>query len=408
VAFAPLRRLCYTCGVRDEILHKLGERVKELTALHRTARLLQDNQRPAVDVIHDVVGLLPDAWQYPEITAARIRFGPYDVATPNYIETPWVQSVTFTIGSGDRGSIEVRYLEQRQEENEGPFLAEERDLIKSLAEMLRSYFQHLLADDALRKAHDNLEQQVRERTAALSASNEALQAQIAEQMRARQQITAYQEQLRKLNSELSLAEARERRAIASDLHDHIGQALAIVRMRVSEFGGNAVFCGFEDGINEILLLLDKTIQYTRSLTFEISPPILYELGLIAAIEWLAEHFENKYGFKVKVVLDGRAIAPQEEVQIVLFKCVNELLMNTAKHAQAKRVTVTVNSDATRLRITVADDGKGFDMALLESASTTSNTFGLFSVRERLKYLGGKFDIYSIVGKGTTATLEAQS
>lgn len=391
--------------MRDEILHKLGERVKELTALHRTARLLQDSQRPAADVIRDVVGLLPDAWQYPEITAARIRFGPYDVATPNYVETRWVQSVTFTIGS-DSGSVEVHYLEQRPEETEGPFLLEERDLIQSLAEMLRSYFQHLLADDDLRKAHDNLEQEVRERTAALSASNEALQAQIAEQMRARRQITAYQEQLRKLNSELSLAEARERRAIASDLHDHIGQALAFARLRVSEFRGNAVFCGFEDGIDEILTLLDKTIQYTRSLTFEISPPILYELGLIAAIEWLAEHFEGKYGFKVKVVSIGNSVALREEVQIVLFKCVHELLTNAAKHAQAQRVSVNVTASKVNLRISVADNGRGFDMAIQESVSTTANAFGLFSVRERLKYLGGKFEISSVVGKGTTATLEA--
>ena len=300
----------------------------------------------------------------------------------------------------------MRYLEQKPEETEGPFLSEERDLIKSLAEMLRSYFQHLLADDALREAHDNLEQQVRERTAALSASNEALQEQIAEQMRARQQITAYQEQLRKLNSELSLAEARERRAIASDLHDHIGQALAFVRMRVSEFRSNAIFCGFEDDIDEILTLLDKTIQYTRSLTFEISPPILYELGLEAAIEWLAERFENKYGFKVKVVSEGNSAVLREDLQIVLFKCVNELLMNAAKHAQAQRVTVTVSCGKASSRITVTDDGKGFDMAMMESASATSNTFGLFSVRERLKYLDGKFEISSVVGKGTIATLEA--
>jgi signal transduction histidine kinase len=391
--------------VRDETLHKLGERVKELTALHHTARLLQDNQRPAADVIRDVVGLLPNAWQYPEITAARIRFGPYDVATPNYVETPWVQSVIFTIGDGASGSAEVRYLEQRPDETEGPFLSEERDLIKSLAEMLRSYFQHLLADDALRKAHDNLEQQVRERTAALSDSNEALQAQIAEQMRARQQITTYQEQLRKLNSELSLAEARERRAIAADLHDHIGQALAFVRMRVTEFRGNAVFCGFEDAIDEILMLLDKTIQYTRSLTFEISPPILYELGLEAAIEWLAERFESKYGFRVKVVSDGNSVALREEVQIVLFKCVHELLMNAAKHSQAKRVTVTIACGRANFQIAVADNGKGFDTTMMEAVADTSNAFGLFSVRERLKYLDGKFEISSTVGKGTTAILE---
>lgn len=390
--------------MRDETLHKLGERVKELTALHRTARLLQDNQRLAADVVRDVVRLLPDAWQYPEVTAARIRFRQFDVATPNYLETPWVQSATFTTG-GDSGSVEVCYLEQRPEEAEGPFLSEERDLIESLAEMLRSYFQHLFADDALREAHDNLERQVRERTAALSASNEALQEQIAEQMRARQQITAYQEQLRKLNSELSLAEARERRAIAADLHDHIGQALAFVRMRVTEFRSNAVFCGFEDSIDEILMLLDKTIQYTRSLTFEISPPILYELGLEAAIEWLAERFENKYGFQVEVASNGNSIALREEVQIVLFKCVHELLMNAAKHAQAKRVTVTIACGKANFQIAVADNGKGFDTAMMEAVAGTSNTFGLFSVRERLKYLDGRFEISSIVEKGTTAILE---
>jgi len=397
--------LCYTGSVRDEILHKLGERVKELTALHRTARLLQDSQRPAADVIRDVVGLLPEAWQYPEITAARIRFRQHDIKTPDYATTSWIQRATFAVGTGDTGSIEVCYLEERAEEDEGPFLSEERDLIESLAEMLRSYFQHLLADEALRAAHDNLEQQVIERTAALRASNEALQQQVAEQLRARQQITEYQEQLRKLNSELSLAEARERRAIASDLHDHIGQALAFVRLQVSEFRGNAVFCGFEKSIDEILMLLDKTIQYTRSLTFEISPPILYELGLIAAIEWLAESFQGKHDFAVRVIGDEDPIALPEDVQIVLFKCVHELLTNAAKHAQAREVTITVSSSKSNLRIAVTDDGKGFDRATLESAAQTSKAFGLFSVRERLKYLGGSFEISSKLGRGTSATLE---
>jgi signal transduction histidine kinase len=391
--------------MRDETLHKLGERVKELTALHRTARLLQDSQRPAADVVRDVVSLLPAAWQYPEITVARIHFGRFDVVSPNYSETPWLQSAQFKIGP-DAGSIEVCYLKEMPEEAEGPFLMEERDLIESLAEMLRSYFQHLLADDALRDAHDRLELQVQERTSALSASNEELRKRIAEQEMAQQQISAYQEQLRKLNSELSLAEARERRAIATDLHDHIGQALAFVRMRVTEFRGNAVFCGFENGIEEILALLDNTIKYTRSLTFEISPPILYELGLISALEWLGEQFEGKYGLRIKTIIKGQPLAIREDVQIVLFKCTHELLTNTVKHARAKKVIVTIEIIGERFRIAVADDGMGFDTAALESTAGNKNAFGLFSVRERLKYLGGKFEIVSTTGKGTTATLEA--
>lgn len=377
--------MCYTGKVRDETLHKLGERVKELTALHKTARLLQDSERPAEDVVRDVVNLLPGAWQYPEVAVARIQFGKVDAATSDFRETPWLQAARFKVDD-DCGRIEVGYLAERPDEAEGPFLSEERDLIESLAEMLRSYFQHVQADEALRQAHQRLERQVQERTAALSASNEAL---------------------RKLNSELALVEARERRAISSDLHDHIGQALAFVRMRVSEFRGNAVFCGFEDSIDEILTLLDKTIQYTRSLTFEISPPVLYELGLIPAIEWLGERFESQHGLRVKTSVKGETARIGETAQIVLFKCVHELLTNIVKHAQARQATIAIEQGNGVVRLTVSDNGRGFDTAELERTANDVHTFGLFSVRERMKYLGGRFEILSSPGRGTTATLEAQ-
>ena len=97
------------------------------------------------------------------------------------------------------------------------------------------------------------------------------------------QIQSYQRQLRKLASELSLAEARERREIASDLHDHIGQALAFVSQKMSVLRGNSIFSGMEGDFAEILSILEQTIRYTRDLTVEISPPVLYELGLPAAI-----------------------------------------------------------------------------------------------------------------------------
>ncbi len=320
----------------DDVLHKLRERVKELTALHRTARIIQDETRPVESVLEEVVSLLPPAWQYPEITSAKIRLGKWEVSTPGFKDTAWKQEAWFITRSGEQGSIQVVYHKLCPAAFEGPFLREERDLIDSLAEMMRSYFQHKLADDALQEAHHDLENQVKARTRALEKANLALQEQIAEYKEAERRIERYQKQLRRLASELSLAEARERRAIAEDLHDHIGQALAIIKMDIGLFRGNAIFCGFEDKIDEINALLEQTIQYTRTLTFEISPPSLYELGLTAAIDGLVERFRKKH--KIAITLPTAKISGDLVIGAKTsfpVKSIQELLTNIAKHADAR-------------------------------------------------------------------------
>ena len=124
-----------------------GERVKELTALHRAARILQNEQQTTPDWLQQFVGVLPPAWQYPEITAARIRLGELEFATPNFKQTRWVQRADFSVAEGLRGAIEVVYLEERPAEQEGPFLAEERNLIDSLAEMLRAAIERRQAQE---------------------------------------------------------------------------------------------------------------------------------------------------------------------------------------------------------------------------------------------------------------------
>ena len=389
---------------RDQILYKLGERVKELTALHRTARILQDDLRPVAEVMKEIVSLLPDAWQYPEITGARIRFDESEYLTANFRETAWVQRAAFTTRTGEAGTLEICYLEERPEAREGPFLAEERDLIESLAEMLRSYFQHKIADEALQQAHDNLEQLVHARTVELRNTNAALEQQIAEYRVARQKIDKHQRQLRQLASELSLAEDRERRDIASDLHDHIGQALAFIKVRLQQFQGDAMFSGFEKSIEEVVKLIEQTITYTRSLTFEISPPVLYELGLEAALEWLGEQFQQKYGVAVKVDTRGTVSPLDDDIQVMLFKSVRELLMNTVKHSGTHEVSIRVRRSPTAISTEVSDNGQGFDVSALEAASGETVGFGLFSIRERLTYVGGEFNITSSPGKGTQVTL----
>ncbi len=389
---------------QDLILQNLRERVKELTALHRTARILQDHNRPVANTVRMVVDLLPNAWQYPEITTARIRFGNLEVSSSGFAVTEWRQKSTFVTREGDSGDIEIVYSELRPFSFEGPFLAEERELIDSLAEMLRAYFQRRVDDESLQQAHNHLEQQVIARTAELKKMNEALQHQLADYQVARQRIDLYQKQLRQLASELSLAEARERRVIASDLHDHIGQALAFMKMKLTRFRSDTIFCGFERSIDEILSLLNQTIQYTRTLTFEISPPVLYELGLPSAVEWLGEQFQKKFDIETEVIVHAEQAALKEEIQVALFKSLQELLNNAAKHSHATRIRVELKADDKVTQIRVTDNGRGFDLARLEPGNGNKAGFGLFSIRERLNYLGGQLEVRSSDESGAQFTM----
>lgn len=134
-----------------QLIHDLGERVKELTAIHRTARILQDETKSVPQLLQEIVVLLPPAWQYPEVTAGRISFDAIEFRTPNFIQTPWSLVAKFMAG-GVRGAIEVVYLEERPKEDEGVFLAEERNLINSLAEMISSALNQKYAEEALRES----------------------------------------------------------------------------------------------------------------------------------------------------------------------------------------------------------------------------------------------------------------
>lgn len=390
----------------EDVLHALRERIKELTALHTTARILQDNASPAVEVMQTLATQLPSAWQYPEITTARIRFRGLEAASPGFAESSWRQAASFIVRDGGEGSIEIFYRQPRPPADEGPFLKEERDLIDSLAEMLRSYFQHLLADEALQKAHDDLEAQVAARTIELEKANVSLREQIIEYRKAEQKIERYQKQLQQLAAELCLAEAGERRAIAEDLHDHIGQALALIKMGLAELRGNAVFCGFEGKIGEMTALLEQTIRYSRNLTFQISPPSLYELGLPAAVDGMVERFRRTHPFAITLEAVGDVGRFGLKTEVFAYKSIQELLTNIAKHAGARRVGVSLRREGEDLRVEVRDDGQGFDPRALDDNGDRDSKFGLFSIKERFHLLGGSVTIDSAPGRGTVIVLQA--
>ena len=384
--------------------HRLQERIKELTALHQTARILQRADASPREVVERIVGILPAAWQYPSVTEARIQFREWAVATPRFSATPWMQRAVIAIRGGPPGLIEIAYTEERPPSDEGPFLQEERDLIDSLAEMLRSYFQHLIADEGLQDAHRLLERQVKERTEELARANEQLSRRVEEYAEAQARIERDQAQLRQLASQLAAVEARERRAIATDLHDHIGQALAFIKMNVAQLQANATFCGFEHQIAETLVLLNQTIRYTRDLTSQISPPVLYDLGLSSALRWLGEKIQVKHKVVVKVEAPAAHRHLADEVSATVFKSVQELLTNVVKHAGARSILVRLEMSATGLAVEVSDDGSGFEGDALHTAESLGDHFGLFSIREQMRYLGGGTAIVSSPGRGTRVTL----
>ncbi|MHC4497517.1 MAG: PAS domain-containing sensor histidine kinase [Planctomycetota bacterium] len=253
------------------------------------------------------------------------------------------------------------------------------------------------AEQALQKAHDELESRVQQRTAQLANAVEELQNEIDERKRA-------QEQLRHLAKELTLAEERLRRRIAANVHDHIGQNLAISKIKLESLREVASSPKLAAPLDEIRELIAQTIESSRSLTFELSPPVLYELGFEAAVEWLVRDARQKHGLSADFKNDGRPKLLSHDISVLLFQAVRELLVNIAKHAQAQNVTVSTANTGDQIQVTVEDDGIGFDTADTSSGDYRKGAFGLFSIRERLRSIGGRFCVESEPGRGTRVTV----
>jgi signal transduction histidine kinase len=220
---------------------------------------------------------------------------------------------------------------------------------------------------------------------------------------AEKEIIQYQDQLRSLSSQLLLVEEKERRRMAVALHDNIGHALSSAVMELEKLKsetGQANSPRFEN----IHAILDESIKATHTLTFELSPPLLYDLGLEAALDWLAEKTTEQYEIPVKFVHPETIENIDESTAILLFQSVRELLFNMVKHAGAATASISMKKDGSDLEIIVEDDGKGLDVPLLDSQGHLRGGFGLFSIQERLGNQGGYMEIDSAVGQGTRITL----
>ncbi len=213
------------------------------------------------------------------------------------------------------------------------------------------------------------------------------------------------EQLRALGTELNLTEHRQRKRLASEMHDNLAQWLVICCLNLGRAQQNDLSPKVDQIVKDTQELLNKALDYSRTLMTELSPPVLRDHGLPVGLIWLGEQMQH-HGLTVTVDVGTVAdCSLPDDCTVLLFQSVRELLMNALKHAESKEVAVRLFESNGDLNIEVHDEGVGFDLAAsAASASSISSRFGLLSIRERMKALGGRFDLKSSPGAGTTAIL----
>jgi len=231
------------------------------------------------------------------------------------------------------------------------------------------------------------------------------QAQLAQQALA---LERSNRQVRALASALTLAEQRERRRISQILHDHVQQMLYGIQMRTYLIGLDTPEEGkayIHEHLTEMEALVEEAIQSTRTLTVELSPPVLQSEGLGAAFSWLANQMNRLYDLRVDLEITQDYQLASDDLRVLIFQLVRELLFNVVKHAFTSQARVIMCVEGEQFVVRVEDSGVGFDpLPLVDEATGDIGGFGLYSIRERLGLFGGEVMIVSQPSQGTQVAL----
>lgn len=223
---------------------------------------------------------------------------------------------------------------------------------------------------------------------------------VTEHRREQREVAHHDRRMRAMVSELVIAEESLRRSLAADLHGGLGQSIALAKLKLSMLR-SSVSTELHDSLQGIEQLVEHADRSLRSVSLQISPPSLHDLGLVAAVQWLGEDCGLKYGLDVHVAGDADLGITEERVRVILFRAVRELLVNVSKHAHVRTAAVTLVRDGDIVRITVQDAGTGIDIADIER-----HGHGLLGIREQLRFVGGHMQVDSALGSGTLVTLTA--
>ena len=219
---------------------------------------------------------------------------------------------------------------------------------------------------------------------------------------AKKEIQEYQASLQKLTTEITLIEEKQKKEIATNIHDHLSQSLVISRMRISEMKKKPEL----KKINEDLLFLEthiyEALENSRKITYELSPPVLYQLGIIDALNWFLDNTETTHKIKCQISSNTTDIKFSDVKSILLYRSIQEIITNIIKYANASLITLDINKNKHKIDFLITDNGVGFDASILNKQhhNHTGSGFGLFTVKERIKNIQGEFSLKSGINTGT--------
>ena len=349
----------------DGVLAALRERVKELDCLYEITRLSQRHDLALDDILAGAAPVVARAWQYPEAAWARVTVGGKSFTTAGAGRPVARQASPLRVHGEAVGRVEVGYLEARPPCDEGPFLREERHLLDAVADHLGRIIE--------------------------ARRNE--------------------EQLRRLSRELIKAQETERRRIARELHDEVAQTLSMTRLRLD--GLPEMLAAGPDGLaragdtaRDCSTRLGTAITALRDLAYDLLPPALAQLGLAETAFRLCEERSARHGVAIAFSADGmEALHMPFETSINLYRVLQEGLANACRHGRCGAITVRLIASHPHCLLRVEDDGQGFDPATRLAQALAEKRMGLWSMRERVRLLGGRLTVRSRPGKGTRIAVE---
>jgi len=287
----------------------------------------------------------------------------------------------------------------------------ETGLVKPFSLLFRDLKQ---AEEALQKANDELEDQVKERTSALVMANVQLSQEIKERRSIEASLRESEQKLHHLASQILQVQEQERGRISRELHDDLGQSLIVIKLAMRKICRDlSTDQGAKPEDLEIALdQLDVLIDKVRRISHNLSPSILEDLGLEAALDSLFRDFSATEELKFSVTMEKVSPFLSKNVQLAIYRIFQEALTNISKHAAATEVTVQVSRKNDHIQFLVADNGQGFDLAATRTVFPGERGVGLASIEERVHLLNGVSEIQSRKGHGTqvsfTVPLESSS
>lgn len=321
-------------------------------------------------------------------------------------QSPRRLNIGTLLQNGTISNVEKTYLTRDGREIpvlfSGAVMYEDNGKIQGIVCAARDIVERKEAEVALQRAYDEMELRVKERTAELLQTNKQLQHEIKKHQRAAEALRESKNRLRFLSSHILKAQEEERRRISLELHDELGQSLSLLKMKLGsiqrKLGGKRP--DLAESLNEAHQHIDFTIENVRRISRDLSPSILEDLGLSAAIDWLLSDFAKYYDIETNV--DAKYISDcfSLEKQIIIYRIFQEALTNITKHADADKAEVLIKGDGRKVLFLIRDNGRGFDYEAVEARESIEKGLGLQAMYERALMLGSSLEIKSQDREGT--------